>query len=94
MAPRQMNPSPNWTFDHIYGKIRNMPNHTVKDLRTTRGVVFKAKALETRDGRRFIALPHNNRIYEGDWGFVTNHMGKDGQWIGHYTRPLDEWFDE
>jgi hypothetical protein len=71
-----------------------MPNYTVYGLKTTGGVLFEAKALRTRDGRRFIALPHNNRIYEHDWGFVTNHMGRDGQRIGHYARPLDEWCED
>ena len=47
----------------------------------------------TRDGREFINLPHNNRIYEGDWGYTTNSMGKDGQRIGQYARPLDDWCD-
>jgi hypothetical protein len=86
-----MNTPPIYSFNHVYERIRKMPNQTIYGLRTTGGVVFEAKASETKDGRRFIALPHNNRIYENDWGFVTNHMGNDGQRIGHYARPLDEW---
>ncbi len=39
----------------------------------------------------FISLPHNNRIYENDWGYRSNSMGKDGQRIGHYSIPIDDW---
>ena len=53
--------------------------------------MFDAQAKVAEDGRRFISLPHSNRIYEGDWGYMTNSMGKNGQRIGHYSVPLDEW---
>ena len=91
MSPKRKNPSLNCSYDQVYRKLLNMPNHLVENLITTGGTNFCAKALETRDGRQFIALPHNNRIYKEDWGFSTNHMGKEGQRIGHYARPLDEW---
>ena len=60
-------------------------------MTTTGGVNFVAEAKTTRDNRRFISLPHNNRIYEDDWGFRTNCMGKDGQGIGQCAVPLDNW---
>ena len=91
MPPRPMNPPPHCSFNEVYERIRNLPNQMINGLITTGGVLFSAKALVTRDGRRYIALPHNNRIYENDWGFMTNHMGRDGQRINHYARPLDEW---
>jgi len=53
--------------------------------------VFEAEAKLARDGRRFISLPHNNRIYQNDWGYMANSMGNDGQRIGQYSVPLDEW---
>jgi hypothetical protein len=57
--------------------------------------VFRLVAEEktAQDGWRFISLPHNNRIYEHDWGYTSNSMGKDGQRIGQYSVPLDEWCD-
>jgi len=60
-------------------------------LLTTGGVEFLAEAKTAGDGRRFISLPHNNRIYGSDWGNIANGMGKDGQRIGHYSVPLDDW---
>jgi hypothetical protein len=60
-------------------------------LQTTGGVPFVAEAKQAKDGRLFISLPHNNRIYEEDWGYRTNNMGKDGQRIGQYSVPLDKW---
>lgn len=78
------------SFNEVYTAIGNQPNQITPQLQTTRGVLFTARASITRDGRRFISLPHNNRIYEGDWGFTTNAMGRrHGQRIGHYSVPLD-----
>ena len=91
MARRQMDPLPRCGFAQVWEAIRALPGWQVAGLETTGGVPFQAKAAVTRDGRRFIGLPHNNRIYEGDWGWTTNSMGKDGQRIGHYARPLDGW---
>lgn len=93
MSPRPMNPLPNCSFNQVYERIRCLPNQTVRGLRTTGGVPFFARALMAGDGRRYISLPHNNRIYENDWGYMTNHMGRDGQRIGHYARPLNEWYN-
>ena len=70
------------------------PGKIVEGLRTTgNGIKFSATANVTRDGRMFRNLPHNNRSYEGDWGYSTNSMGKDGQRTGQYARPLDDWCD-
>lgn len=78
-------------FNDVYMAIKSQPNSFSPDLKTTGGVIFAAEAALTRDGRRFISLPHNNRIYENDWGYRSNSMGKDGQRIAHYSIPLDEW---
>lgn len=89
---RQIDPPLKCAFSEVYKAFKRLPLATVNGLKTTgRGVVFDATASITGDGRLFIGLPHNNRIYEGDWGYTTNSMGKDGQRIGQYARPLDEW---
>lgn len=79
------------TFNQVYNKIKKCCNKETPDLFSTGGTLFKAKAKITNDGRKYIALPHNNRIYEHDWGYVTNHMGKSGQRIRQYSIPLDDW---
>ena len=79
------------TFDYVYRSISQQPSSRTPELFTTGGVRFEAEAKCTRDGRRFISLPHSNRIYEDDWGYVSNSMGKDGQRIGHYSIPIDDW---
>lgn len=84
-------PPPRVTFGQLYKTISGWPGGQTPELETTGGVRFVAKASVTRDGRRFILLPHGNRIYEGDWGYMTNSMGKDGQRIGQYSVPLDAW---
>ncbi len=91
MSRKLMDPPPKCTFHQIYQSIRKHPDYQAIGLVTTGGVSFIAKASLTRDGREFINLPHNNRIYSGDWGYINNSMGKEGQRIGHYARPLDEW---
>jgi len=91
MSRRQMSPPPQCSFAEVYNALKRMPNQQVDSLITTGGVKFSAKAGLTRDGREYIGLPHGNRIYQDDWGFMTNRMGEDGQRIGHYARPLDEW---
>jgi hypothetical protein len=79
----------------IYDAIKQQPENTITGLNTTgKGIIFIDRASLTRDGRQFINLPHNNRIYEKDWGYTTNSMGKDGQRIGQYARPLDDWCDK
>lgn len=79
------------TFDEVYEAIATQPAAQTSELTTTGGVQFSAEAKTTQDGRRFISLPHNNRIYEGDWGYAANSMGNDGQRIGQYSVPLDQW---
>ena len=90
--PRQsISPPLNSTFDRVYQAIAQQPNARTPELETIRGVRFVAEAKEATDGRRFVSLPHSNRIYECDWGFIANSMGKDGQRIGQYSVPLDQW---
>lgn len=79
------------SFDEIYKAIASQQSQRTPELLTTGNVPFRAEAKVTRDARRYIALPHNNRIYEKDWGYRTNSMGKDGQRIGQYSEPLDQW---
>jgi hypothetical protein len=79
------------SFDDVYKAISREPKSQTPELFTTGGVLFVAEAKCTRDGRRFISLPHNNRIYADDWGYRSNSMGKDGQRIGHYSKPIDDW---
>ena len=90
--PRQtISPPLKLTFNRVYQAIAKQPNARTTELETTGGVRFCAEAKETADGRRFVSLPHSNRIYEGDWGFTANSMGKDGQRIAQYSVPLDQW---
>jgi hypothetical protein len=79
------------SFQHAYDAISAQPSGRTPQLETTGGIPFTAEARVARDGRRYISLPHANRIYESDWGHVTNGMGKDGQRIGHYSVPIDDW---
>ncbi|MFT7562176.1 MAG: hypothetical protein ACI93R_004111 [Flavobacteriales bacterium] len=62
----------------------------LNNLVSAGGVEFYVSAEMTGDGRRFLSLPHSNRVYEGDWGFRNNSMGKDGQRIGQYCLPLHQ----
>ena len=87
-----MNPLPISSFEQVFNAILNMQNSTVTELITTGGVTFSAQAKTSSRVGKFIQLPHHNRIYPCCWGNATNHMGKDGQRIGHYTRALDDWF--
>jgi len=75
----------------VYQTITQQPNARTPELETTGGVRFFAEAKEAMDGRLFVSLPHGNRIYEEDWGFAANSMGKDGQRIAQYSVPLDHW---
>lgn len=86
-----INPPLSLQFGEVYEAISEQPEARTPELFTTGGVPFVAEAKITRDGRRFISLPHNNRIYEHDWGYTSNNMGKDGQRIGHYSKPIDDW---
>jgi hypothetical protein len=91
MARNAVSPPLELTFDRVYQLVAACAGQRTPPLQTTGGVQFVAQASVARDGRRFISLPHNNRIYEHDWGYSSNSMGKDGQRIGHYSAPLDEW---
>lgn len=79
-------------FSEVYEAIKKQNLSKTPELLTTGNhIAFIAEAKIAQDGRKFILLPHNNRIYEPDWGNTTNSMGVDGQRIGQYTVPLDDW---
>jgi hypothetical protein len=86
-----ISPPLNCSFRLVFGVIAAQPSGRTPQLETTGGTPFTADAKVTKDGRRYIALPHSNRIYEADWGYSKNGMGKDGQWIGYYSVPIDHW---
>ncbi|MBI5896993.1 MAG: hypothetical protein HZB24_13655 [Desulfobacterales bacterium] len=79
------------SFDEVFEAISKQPKSQTPELLTTGHALFVAQAKNTRDGRRFISLPHSNRIYEDDWGYRTNGMGKDGQRIEPYAVSIDNW---
>jgi len=80
------------SFSEVYQALQRQPSARSPNLATTGGVPFSAEPKVTGDGRLFISLPHNNRIYEGDWGYKTNSMGrKGGQRIAQYSVPLHRW---
>lgn len=79
------------TFDEVYEALSSRNDRQSPTLKTTGGVDFVAHASVAKDGRKFIELPHSNRVYEEDWGLSTNGMGEDGQRIAHYTIPLADW---
>ncbi len=91
MSRNIINPPLATSFDDIFLAIVSREGKVTPRLKTTGGVPFMAEANVARDGRRFISLPHENRIYEHDWGYTSNSMGKDGQRIGQYSVPLDRW---
>ena len=91
MPRHPLSPPLKSTFEHVYQAVAQQPNKRTPELVTTGGVRFVAEAKETTDRRRFVSLPHSNRIYEEDWGFSANSMGKDGQRIGQYAVPIDNW---
>lgn len=91
MQRRRICPPLKLTFDQAHQVMSSQAQSQTPPLRTTGGVPFVATARVARDGRRFISLPHQNRIYEDDWGYQTNAMGATGQRVGHYARPIDEW---
>jgi hypothetical protein len=91
MERTPINPKLSNTFVYVYQLISRLTGKRTPNLVTTGGVLFNAEARVTKDDRRFISLPHNNRIYDNDWGFMSNSMGKDGQRIGQYSVPLDAW---
>jgi hypothetical protein len=91
MARHLLSPPLKSTFECVFQVIAQQPNKRSPELITTGGVRFVAEVKETTDGRQFVSLPHSNRIYKEDWGFTANSMGKEGQRIGQYAVPLDEW---
>lgn len=78
------------SFDEIYSFIKGQPSSLLGKLQTTGGIDFECEAKVTEDSRRFISLPHGNRIYEADWGYYFNDMGKDGQRVGQYSIPIND----
>jgi hypothetical protein len=81
-------------FDKIWNFINDQPTATLTGLQTTGGKGFSCQAKITRDQRKYISLPHSNRVYESDWGYYFNDMGKEGQRIGQYSIPINERFIE
>jgi hypothetical protein len=91
MSRNRISPPLRLPFNRVYEAMSAQPKRRTPELQTTGGVSFVAEAKSTTDGRQFISLPHKNRIYEHDWGYSSNSMGRDGQRIGHYSQPIDEW---
>ena len=96
----EMNPPPKCTFDQVFGALGSEVHKKTTLLTTGKigkpGTAFVAEAKLAQNAelhdKRFISLPHSNRIYACCWGNTQNHMGKDvGQRINQYARPLDEW---
>jgi hypothetical protein len=83
-----MDPLPNHTFQEVYDWVGGQNNQTV-NLVLPSGVPFEARAGTTGDGRAFIECTGGNRIYECCWGNYNNHMGQEGQRIGHYSAELN-----
>ena len=79
-------------FDEIYQWI--LEQNGIRNLISTGGVAFDVFANQARDGRRFLELPHANRVYEDDWGYRYNSMGADGQRIGQYCLPIHQAFQQ
>lgn len=89
-----MQSQPLSNFDEAFKAISSQPHERVTGLKTTGGVIFDAYAKTSPRVGKFILLPDNNRIYPCCWGNTNNHMGKEGQRIGQYTRPIDKWCQE
>ena len=87
----RMQPQPVCDFDKVFEAISSQPQKKITKLKTTGDVNFIAEAKTSPDVGQFILLPHSNRIYPCCWGNTNNHMGKEGQRIGQYARPIDEW---
>jgi hypothetical protein len=62
-------------------------NGAEMSLESTGDKTFTVSAGISKDGRAFLEFPNSNRAYKDDWGYRTNSMGKDGQWIGQYSIP-------
>lgn len=88
---KRIKPALTCTFDQVYECLLNSPDKKVTNLLTSRGNLFVAVAAESSVVGKFIQLPYNNRIYPCCWGNQTNHMGKEGQRIGQYSTPIDQW---
>ncbi len=96
MPTRPIDPPLAHSFSTVFELILAQPSARTIVLHTTGdpGTDFVAEARYRRRARvPYIQLPHSNRIYEKDWGFSTNSMGKtgEGQRIGQYAKPIDEW---
>ena len=87
----RMQPQPVCDFDKVFEAISSQPQKKVTELKTTGGLNFIAEAVTSPNVGQFILLTHGNRIYPCCWGNTNNHMGKEGQRIGQYARPIDEW---
>jgi hypothetical protein len=58
-------------FDKIWNFINDQPTATLTGLQTTGGKGFSCQAKITRDQRKYISLPHSNRVYESDWAITS-----------------------
>ena len=76
----RMEPPPKCTFDQVFDTLNLEPNRKTT-LHTTGkpGVDFVAEATFTKQGQRYISVPHGNRIYPCCWGNTLNHMGAAGK---------------
>ena len=84
-----MQPPPIHTFAQVYVWLEGLPGAQVH-LVLPSGVEFVAAARIAGDGRAFIECSGGNRIYDCCWENRNNHMGHEGQRIGHYSAALDD----
>jgi hypothetical protein len=87
------------TFDEVWESLCSKS----VELKTDAGTPFVARAkmarrkgsLTTEEVLVFLRntgtgkLKECSRCYMGDWGYYFNHLGKDGQRVGMYTKAVD-----
>ena len=88
------------TFDEVW---QSLCGRTV-ELKTSEDTPFKAKAkLARRRGSSvkeevlvFLKNDENGKVkecsrcYSEDWGYYFNHLGRQGQRVGMYTKSVDQ----
>jgi len=87
----KVNPPLKCSFDQVYELLLLQPEKKVTGLFTSDNSEFEAIGKSSDKVGKFIALPYDNRIYPGDWGFQVNRYKSGGQRIGQYSKSLDEW---
>ena len=103
---RLMDPPPSRSFEQVYRLLEMQPMNIVHlRLRSgargdaMAGVAWYGRGTDHGDhqhdteGMRYIEFPRINRVYECCWGNENNHLGREGQWIGHFVRNLELWID-